>query len=187
MRRPIAQIPSSVSSLRRALELWPYVFIAVFDRGFGLYRLECRPIRNCSGSCFCGPSIQCSSRAPFSRTVMKLRLRSMSSSAMPKIPCRPATIASGRGKGSRNRGPLNVNLPGQHDGRGDAIQKFLGIGASCREHPHIPMIDQDCPCLLRGRDRDCSLPSNSDRGLDTVNALAPEALLDVEVRSWFGS
>jgi hypothetical protein len=28
------QIPSSVSALRRALELWPYVFIAVSVVGF---------------------------------------------------------------------------------------------------------------------------------------------------------
>jgi hypothetical protein len=34
MRRTTAQIPSSVSRLRRALELWPYVFLGVFIAGF---------------------------------------------------------------------------------------------------------------------------------------------------------
>jgi hypothetical protein len=34
MRRPITQIPSSVSDLRRALELWPYVFVAISIAGF---------------------------------------------------------------------------------------------------------------------------------------------------------
>ena len=34
MRRPMKQIPSSVSGFRRALELWPYLFIAVSITGF---------------------------------------------------------------------------------------------------------------------------------------------------------
>jgi hypothetical protein len=33
MQGPITETPSSVSGLRRALELWPYVFVAVSIAG----------------------------------------------------------------------------------------------------------------------------------------------------------
>ena len=33
MQRPITETPSSVSDLRRALQLWPYVFVAVSIAG----------------------------------------------------------------------------------------------------------------------------------------------------------
>jgi hypothetical protein len=40
MPRPITQIPSSVSALRRALELWPYVLIAVSVAGLATIALN---------------------------------------------------------------------------------------------------------------------------------------------------
>jgi len=40
MQRPITQIPSSVSDLRRALELWPYVFIAFSIAGLAYIALN---------------------------------------------------------------------------------------------------------------------------------------------------
>jgi hypothetical protein len=40
MQRPTAQIPLSVSGLRRALELWPYVFIAVSIGGLAYIALN---------------------------------------------------------------------------------------------------------------------------------------------------
>jgi hypothetical protein len=40
MQGPITQMPSSVSSLRRALELWPYVFIAVSIAGLAYIALN---------------------------------------------------------------------------------------------------------------------------------------------------
>jgi hypothetical protein len=40
MQRPITQIASSASDLRRALELWPYVFIAVSIAGLAYIALN---------------------------------------------------------------------------------------------------------------------------------------------------
>jgi len=40
MRRPMKQIPSPVSGFRRALELWPYLFIAVSIAGFAYMALN---------------------------------------------------------------------------------------------------------------------------------------------------
>ena len=40
MLRPVKQIPSSVSPLRRALELWPYLFIAVSIAGLAYISLN---------------------------------------------------------------------------------------------------------------------------------------------------
>jgi hypothetical protein len=42
MLRSITQIPSSVSALKRALALWPYVFIAVSATGLAYIAFECR-------------------------------------------------------------------------------------------------------------------------------------------------
>jgi len=39
MRKTIAQIPSSVSGLRRALELWPYVFVVISITGLAYIAL----------------------------------------------------------------------------------------------------------------------------------------------------
>jgi len=40
MQRAITERPSSASGLRRALELWPYVFIAVSIAGFSYIALN---------------------------------------------------------------------------------------------------------------------------------------------------
>jgi hypothetical protein len=40
MRKPMAQIPSLASGLRRALDLWPYLFIAVSVAGLAYVALN---------------------------------------------------------------------------------------------------------------------------------------------------
>ena len=40
MQRPITETPSSVSDLRRALGLWPYLFIAVSITGLAYIALN---------------------------------------------------------------------------------------------------------------------------------------------------
>ncbi|MGC1645087.1 MAG: hypothetical protein WA741_04605 [Candidatus Sulfotelmatobacter sp.] len=40
MERPTTQIPSTVNGLKRALELWPYVFIAISIAGLSYLALS---------------------------------------------------------------------------------------------------------------------------------------------------